>query len=326
MVMHPFRQGRDLPVYDLPRPLGLFKGSRHCIIYGLFVGNDDEVESDYHAYLVNSAFWAGHGWRSKSNLEDKEWDIYFFVERRLYEQPSIREQFEVANLTDSVVLFDAPQGEAIKMKFSLSMYATLHPIFDRYERVYKFDADMFLCTQDGVIFDVDKILDIGKDESLFNILAMTPSSHFRLQRPPYDLPARKAQARLRYHLEKYLGKSLGRGYRNTLGGVYAWNPQRLRDDFKDMVRVLTPDVGNDETQVAIYRRKTGFGNLSLNRIWGKESNFHLVGFHDVFMATELPYFLEHVVLGTDGEKVTEPGYNRHAFLDKWYECIGVNER
>ena len=259
-------------------------------------------------------------------MEENGWDIWFFVERRLFEQEGIRQQFEDANLTDFVVLFDAPQGEAVKMKFSLSMYATLEPAFDKYVRVYVFDADMFLCTESGSAFDVDWILDIGKDESLFNILAMTPCSHFRLQRPPYDLPARQAKARLRYHLENYLGRPLGRGYNRTLGGIYAWNPQRLREDFKEMVRELTPHVGNDETQLAIYRRKTGLGNLPLNRIWSKNHDIHLVGFHDVFMMTELPYFFEHVVLGTDGEKVSETGYDRDAFLEKWYDYIGINDQ
>ena len=152
---------------------------------------------------------------------------------------------------------------------------------------------------------------------------MVPCSHFRLQRPPYNLPARRAQARLRYHLENYLGASLGRGYNRTLGGVYAWNPQRLREDFKEMVRVLTPNVGNDESQVAVYRRKMGRGNLPLNRIWKKNSGVELVGFYNAFMETELPYFFEHVVLGTGGGKVVEPGDDRDAFLTKWYQYIGV---
>ena len=317
-VSHKKRFGRDLPVYDLPKPKSP-NGGRVCIIYSLFIGNDLEPESDYHTYIINSALWSAHAWRVNSNLMEKKGDIYFHVERRLYERPSVRSQFETANLTDSVIFFDIPPSEATCRKTGVRLYTTICPEFDTYERAYLIDADMFLCCQENAPrVDINCIYDIGEDESLLNLLSAVHTPYFRLQRPPYHLPKTEAEAQLKVHLEKYLGATLKSGFK-CLSGIMAWNPQQLREDFKEMVRRLTPTVCNEENQYAIYRVKTDNGNTPLGHLW----DIKLVGnFYNNFMKdTTPPHFFEHTVIDPD-----EPEFDRVAWIEKWYSHIGIHRR
>lgn len=319
LVKHHKRFGRDLPIYNLPKPPSPQDG-RCCIIYGLFIGDDLEPESDYHTYIINSALWSAHAWRVNSNLIEEKGDIYFHVERRLYEQPIVRSQFETANLTDSVILFDIPQGEATCRKTGVRLYTTLCPEFDTYERAYLVDADMFLCRQENAPrVDINRIHNIGEDESLLNLLSAAHTPYFRLQRPPYHLHKPEAEARLKQHLENYLGKPLKNGFK-CLSGIIAWNPQRLREDFKDMVRRLTPTVCNEENQYAIYRVKTNSGNTPLKHLW---HDLKLVGnFYDNFMKLNTPdHFFEHAVIDPE-----DPNFDKDAWIEKWYSHIGIHRR
>ena len=323
LVKHHKRFGRDLPIYNLPKP-PLPNGGRSCIIYGLLIGNDRDPESCYHRYIINSAFWAAHSWRVNSDLIKKQWDIYFFVERRLYEQPVVRSQFEAANVIDSVILFDTPQCKATKRKTGLRLYATVCREFDIYERAYLIDADMFLCRRENAsIFEMDRIFNIGEDESLPNLYSANPVSHFRLQRPPYHLPKITAEARLKQHLENYLGTPLKKGFK-CLSGIIAWNPQQLREDFKDMVRKLTPTVCNEENQYAIYLVKTNSAIKPLDQVWLYPENAipRFGNFYGNFMKPDTPdHFFEHVVIGSD-----EPNFDRAAWIEKWYSHIGIHRR
>ena len=328
VISHPKRFGRDLPLYNLEKP-PLFKG-RNCIVYSLLIGDNNEPESDYHRYIINSAFWAAHSWRVNSNLDDNEWNIMFHVERQLYEQPSVREQFEIANMTDFVVTYDVLQGDATCRRTGVRLYATTEPAFERYTRVYLTDADMFLCRKPGAdVFSLDGIYDIGADESLVSIFSANPVSYFRLMRPPYDLPPSEAKFLLRTHLERYLGRRLDnvepsenmgthytKGYK-CLSGIMAWNPQQLRQSWKDMVDVLTPHVCNEENQWAIYTIKENDANYPLTHIW----DLKLFGnFYDNFMQPNTPdNFLEHVVIEEDDYQ-----FDKDAWISKWYSHIGVN--
>lgn len=320
IVSHRNKFGRDLPVYDLPKP-ELPNGGRVCIIYSLFIGNDFEPESDYYTYLINSAFWSAHAWRVNSNLLKKKGNIYFHVERRLYEQSTVRSQFEIANLTDAVILFDVPQGDATYRKYGIKLYATLCPEFDNYERAYHIDADTFLCRRENAsLIDVQRINNVGEDESLLNLFLIDPVPDFKLMPPPYfHMEREKAEALLKHHLEDYLGVPLTHGYR-CWGGIFAWNPQKLCEDFKEMVRRLTPTVCNDEMQFAIYSIKTNRINTRLGHLW---ENLKLVGnFYNNFMKnTTPPHFFEHAVIDPN-----EPEFDKAAWIEKWYSHIGIHRR
>lgn len=314
---------RPLPEYDLPQPPFLDPNSEHCLIFPLFIGDDDEVVSDYHTYLVNSAFWAAHSWRVNSDCIEQGWNIYFFVERRLYEQPAIWQQFRKANMTDDVILFDAIPGEARHFKYGLKLYATLHPAFDKYKRAYLLDADMFLASKNvDIPFNVKHMLDIGKDESLLNLLSAIRKSRFRYMRHNYDLPGEAGKAKMKKHLTAYLGREITHGFA-CLGGIIAWNPTQLRQDFKEMVRTLTPDVSNDETQYAIYRVKQRYQryNKELSALW---HNLHLIGFLEQYLSNNLTHFLDHTVL-CYSEK-DDPGYDGEPFATAWRQWTGIYRR
>lgn len=320
-ISHPKKFGRDLPVYDLPKPKS-GNGGRGCVIYSLFIGDERKFVSDYHRYLINSAFWSAHAWRVNCDLIKKGYDIYFCVEKRLYRQRAIREQFEMANLTDSVILFDPLLSEATRRKVGLKLYAFLRPELNRYERVYLMDADMFLCRQENAsLIDIDCIDNIGEDESLPNIFAAEPIDRFKLNRITCHSAHDKGVARLRNHLEGYLGASLTRGYR-CWGGMYTCNPASLRRDFRDMVRQLTADVCYDEYQYAIYCLKIGRMNTPLGKLWRKNGLTLVGNFYKNFMKPDTPeHFFEHAIINPD-----EPEFEPQAWFEKWYSHIGIYRR
>lgn len=347
IISHSRIREHDLPAYDLPNPGSQNGSGRVCIIYSLFIGNDHEPESDYHKYLINASFWSAHAWRVNSDLIEKRGDIYFHVERRLYDQPAVRLQFEKANLTESVILFDAPKGEATQKKLGLKLYATLHPAFDNYERVYHLDADTFLCRHPSAPpLDMNMIHDIGEDESLLNMMGGQRTPGIRIRRPRYDLPKPEGLARLRYHIENYLGEKLRATMPGSLtkaeleyhiddedmpiiqgwsywGGIIVWNPQQLRQDFKKMVVQLTPNICCDETQFEIYRIKTETENKPLDHIW-KEKEITLNGnSYSKFMRPNSPqYFFEHHTVIDPND----PEFDRDAWYQKWYSHIGLYRR
>lgn len=328
IIKDPQQQKRPLPEYDLPRPADLNVDSEHCLIYPLFIANDNDFEQEaaYRHYLINSAFWAAHSWRVNSNCIERKWNIYFFVENRLYEQPSVREQFEKANLTDFIILFDAVPGDAVRNKFGLKLYATLHPAFDNFKRAYMSDADTFLASKFSKIVDVDGILYIGEDESLFNILSATQTDKFEIMRSNYYLNEKDTQELVYKHIKTILGIDLDKshGFRG-LGGILAWNPTLLRDDFKEMVRSVTPHVSHDETQYAIYRIMVGDYNEDLSACW--ENKLEWVGFMPHYLDNPYTYFLEHVVLEAgEREQGYEESYNAEPYGSLWRKWSGLEKR
>ena len=348
------RVKRPLPDYSLKRPPGQFtldiplesislntslslKSQRECcVIFALFMAYDGIIPH----YVINSSFWAAHSWRVNTDMIDKGWDIWFLVDNKLWEDMSVRDAFEMANLTEFVLLFDVPEGRVIRHKLGAKLYATTVPYFENYYRCYLWDTDNFVSVRDvNNKLPVDILLDIGKDERLF----MTHRYSYDPDRPQRNIAKQKyetddeAEARLIYNpfVKKYLDY-LPPGRTSVSGQVYAWNPQRLRPDFKDMVEELTPNISDDEEQYGLYLHKTGLTPELLADIWGIPIYFNR---EDFFRNDD--YYFDHIWIDRfsdplDGDRwqskssiqEVEPigGYDNPEIKKIWRHNIGLHRR
>ena len=151
---------RHLPEYDLPKPPGPFtlsgspikqdtplklKSDKECcVIFPLYMAYDGIIPH----YVINSSLWAKHILGDvNTDLIEKGWDIWFFVDVRLW-VPEVKQMFEKANLTDFVLLYDYPKGRVIRHNMGLDLYATTGPYFQSYYRCYMVDTDMFPSIRD----------------------------------------------------------------------------------------------------------------------------------------------------------------------------------
>lgn len=342
---------RPLPVYDLPRPPGPFTRSESievdtplalksdkecCVIFALFMAYEGVIPH----YVINSSFWAAHSWRVNTDLIEKGWDIYFLVDRKLWCKKTVRDTFERAHLRDFVVLFDVPQGRAIRHKLGTKLYAATVPYFQSYHRCYLVDTDMFVSIRDPKqILPTDRLTDIGRDESLF----MTYSygnwlTRRRIALEKYEVETKEeAQPIYDSYVEKYLGHPSKLDW-TVSGQLFAWNPRRLRQDFKDMVLELTPNISDDEPQYGLYLEKTGFRPQQLRKLWRIPIHYKR---EDYF--SDEPRYFDHIWLSpnTEDEKKRNEwkkegiltreqdalrSYDAPDIKDIWRENIGLNKR
>ena len=342
---------RPLPDYNLPRPPGPFTPSESikqgtaiqlnsdkecCVIYALFMAYKDVIPH----YVINSAFWAAHSWRVNTDLIEKGWDIFFLVDTQLWEFQSVIDQFEKANLMDFVLLFDVPKGRAIRHKLGAKLYAATVPYFQAYHRCYLVDTDMFVSIRDrNQILPTDRLMDIGRDESLFMTHRYCNRLTSRRIAPQKYEFQTEAEARPIYdsYVEKYLGHPQT-VYWQVSGQLFAWNPRRLREDFKDMILELTPNISDDEEQYGLYLKKTGLHPQELGKLWNVPIHHDRKGYF-----SDEPYYFDHIWLegnAQDDENWTalkkegvhtrekDPllSYDAPDIKHIWRENIGLNTR
>lgn len=342
---------RPLPYYNLPRPSGPFtlsepikqdtalklKSDREvCVVYAIFMAYEGVIPH----YVINSALWAAHSWRVNTDAIEKEWDIYFLVDRKLWNDEVVIQAFRDANMYEFVLPFDVPEGRAIRHKLGAKLYAATVPYFQAYHRCYLVDTDMFISIRDrNKILQTDRLMDIGRDESLF----MTHSycnrlTSRRIAPKKYEFET-EAEARPIYdsYVEKYLGHPQT-VYWQVSGQLFAWNPRQLRQDFKDMVLELTPNISDDEEQYGLYLQKTGSHPQELGELWDVPIHHDREGYF-----SDEPYYFDHIWLegnAQDEENWTalkkegvhtrekDPllSYDAPDIKHIWRENIGLNQR
>ena len=337
---------RHLPEYDLPRPpdpfslsekveqnapLKLRSDKECCVIFPLYMAYDGIIPR----YVINSSFWAAHAWRVNTDLIKKGWDIWFFVDVRLW-VPAVQQMFEKANLTDFVLLYDYPKGRVIRHNMGLDLYATTEPYFQSYYRCYMVDTDMFPSIRDPQnIIKTERFLNIGNDESLFMTYRYNYSEGLRnIARQKYEMETEE-EARPIYNsfVEKYLGYTPAGNWAVT-GQIFVWNPQELRQDFKDMVIELTPNISDDEEQLGFYFEKTGLRPEKLHDIWDIPIYYK----RDDYFREDMHYF-DHVWLDRDeedwkrwhrrvdeGEVAAISGYEVPEIKSIWADNMGLHRR
>ena len=342
---------RSLPDYDLPRPPGPFtlhenmyqrtelplkSDSECCIIFPLYMAYNGIIPH----YVINSSFWAAHSWRVNTDIIEKGWDIWFFVDERLW-VPEVEAMFEKANLRDFVILFDYPDGRVIRHNMGLDLYATTLPMFKNYYRVYMVDTDLFPSVRNPQhLIETQQFLNIGDDESLFmtNRYSHNPDGHRNIARQKYEFQT-EAEARPIYnaYVKEYLGY-IPKGMWTVSGQLFAWNPQQLRQDFKEMVIQLTPNISDDEEQYGFYLEKTGLRPQELGKLWNVPIHYSR---EDYF--SDEPHYFDHVWLSPNtadekkrnewkkGDILTREqdpllSYDAPDIKHIWHENIGLNRR
>ena len=338
---------RPLPEYDLPRPpdpfslaepvkqgapLKLKSDKECCIIFPLYEAYRGIVPH----YVINSSFWAAHAWRVNTDIIEKGWDVWFFVDKRLW-VPEVKEMFEKANLTDFVVLYAPPEGRVIRHDMGLDLYATTEPMFENYHRCYMVDTDLFPSIRHRKnILKTERLLNIGEDESIFMTYnyGYDPHGHRNIARQKYEFETEE-EARPIYnsYVEKYLGY-VPKGRWGVSGQMFVWNPQRLRQDFRDMVLELTPNISDDEEQYGVYLEKTGVVPEKLRQLWRIPIYYNR---EDYF--TDEPHYFDHIWLerseedweiwrkNPEGQEVpTILGYEDPQIKPIWTDNIGLNRR
>ena len=351
-LVYNFRIKRPLPLYDLPRPPGPFTQSEEyppepgkpmipksdtekCVIFPIFKAYDAQTTPPI--YIINSAFWAAHAWRVNTDCIEQGWDIFFLLDRELWKHESVRAQFEKANLTDFIIFFDMLPGRVTRHKLGAKLYAITAEEFRWYYRCYLWDTDNFISIRDpNNILQTDRLLDIGADESLVNTLFW--NSHHERTRPVWREKYEKdteEYSRPIYDsfLEAYLGYVPTQAW-GISGQLYAWNPKLVRQDFKDMVIELTPNISDDEDQYGAYLEKTGVRPMPLQDIW-----FIPMYFEKKDYFRDDPHYFDHVWLkrGKEDDEMwfeksskTEvdgvSAYNDPEIVDVWTENIGLHRR
>ena len=302
-----FRIKRPLPEYDLPLPpvrrsymtrregeaIPTNSDKECCVIFPIFKAYDHQKTPP--TYIINSAFWAAHSWRVNTDCIAKNWDIFFFLDRELWKDDSVRDQFCKANLIDSIVFFDMLPGRAVRHKLGAKLYAVTARDFEKYYRCYLWDTDNFVSIRDpNNKLPTDKLLDIGEDESLVNTMFFNgPHERTRdVWREKYEEDTEEYSKPIYdSYLEKYLGYPPDKAW-GVSGQVFVWNPQEVRKDFKDMVIELTPNVADDEDQYGAYIEKTGnFPSQPLDEIWEVPIYFEVEKYF-----WDNPYYFDHIWL------------------------------
>ena len=354
-LVYNFRIKRPLPLYDLPRPPGLFTTAplehdgepiipnterEKCVIFPIFRAYDAQVLPP--TYIINSAFWAAHSWRVNTDCIEKGFDIFFLLDTELWKDASVRSQFQKANLTDFVVLFDVPKGRAVRHKLGAKLYATTVPEFRWYYRCYLWDTDNFVSIRNpDDRLPTDRLLQITglppfDDETIINTLFWNehPERTRPVWREKYESDTEE-YSRPIYDsfLEAYLGYPPEKAW-GVSGQLFAWNAKLLRQDFKDMVLELTPNIADDEDQYGAYLEKTGLRPMPLQDIWEIPMYFNRDDYFE-----EDPYYFDHVWLKrnhaddkawhekcTTGEVASVTAYNDPDIVEIWTENIGIHRR
>lgn len=341
------RVKRYLPEYDLPRPPGpltlsgpikqdtplkLKSDKECCVIFALYMAYDGIIPH----YVINSSFWAAHAWRVNTDCIENRWDIYFLVDRKLW-VPEVVAMFEKAEFTDFVLFFDVPEGRVIRHKLGTKLYASTVPYFQNFYRCYMVDTDMFPSIRNPEnIIKTKPLMDIGEDETLFMTYRYSEERdrHRKIARQKYETDIEeKARPIWDSYVKEYLGYVPNKE-RGVTGQLFAWNPQQLRQDFKDMVIQLTPNISDDEFQYVYYLEKTGLRPQKLADIWGIPIHYAREDYFD-----EHPQYFDHIWLkqneqdmetwgkhATQGELPPMNAYEDPDIKNIWRKNIGLYKR
>ena len=354
-VRYNFRIKRELPQYDLdPLPqaqtithkpqeaaeLKLKSNNESCIIYPLFLAYPPIIPT----YIINSAFWAMHSWMVNSTALQDGWDVWFLVERELWQDKLCRMMFERAKLRNRVLLFDSPKGLAQTHQLGKKFYATTLPYFQNYNRCLLADTDLFASRiEDAKLIDMALFKNMGKDqgEMLTNSWhRRTLAKEWRYATQKYlDITDKEAHQRYQCLIRNYLGYGCDKYYSVT-DMLYTFCPQRLNDDFKDNVRLLTKDICDDEDQYGLYLMKTGRKPDKLHKL--RQGKVPLCFRREDYFAGYDQY-LDHIWLDRDPDKGSEEkkawykdvekrqvqpisAYDDPEIADIWRNNIGLHRR
>ena len=131
------------------------------------------------------------------------------------------------------------------------------------------------------------------------------------------------------YVKEYLGyEPIGRW--GVPGQIFVWNPQQLRQDFKDIVLKLTPNISDDEEQYGFYLEKTGLRPVKLVDLW----NIPIHYARDDYFRDD-PHYFDHIWLAIDydtwnggSSKAANPipDYESPDIKPIWTQNIGINRR
>ena len=354
-VRYNFRVKRPLPTYDLaalPKAQSIIKEPRDtqrlqvksnnesCIIYPLFLAYPPIVPY----YIINSAFWSMHSWLVNTTALQDGWDVWFLVERQLWQDRQCQGMFHKANLADRVLLFNCQQGLAQTHQLGKKFYATTVAYFQNYNRCILADTDLFASrTPEAELIDMNLFKNMGKDESEI----LTNSWNKRKLAKEWRYAAQKylgvsdQEAHERYQgiIKNYLGYGCQKFYSVT-GMLYTFCPQALNDAFKDNIRLLTPDICDDEDQYGLYLMKTGRQPDKLHKL--RQGNVPLCFRREDYFAGYDQY-LDHIWLDRDPDRQSEEkkawyrdvetrevepisAYDDPEIADVWRNNIGLHRR
>lgn len=328
-----FRVKRPLPIYDLPRPpIATENKDNACVIWTLWEAYTGIVPT----YTINSAFWAMHAWLVNTNILERGWDIKFLVERNLYAHESVRSQFEKANITDLVVLFDIlPFTDTVTRRLGNKVQALLEPTFDKYERAYLWDTDNFISIRDrNNRLDVTRLLDIGEDNDILKVYDYSTMPSTQMHWDVYGDDSETSKERMYGHLTDYLGYRPEKIYGGVTGCLQAWNPIEIGEASKDMVRTLIPKIACDEVAYSCLLQKTGRLPTKLKDCW----DIPLCNHRPDYFRDE-PHYFDHIWLDRNeqdweiwhaqtSKQQVDPisAYNDPDIAEIWRQNIGLNER
>ena len=254
--------------YDFPKYQGnLFKynmsSTDGCIVIPIFYG----FKGIYPEYHVNSICWAMHSFLANSNIIEKKIPLFFYIERQLWE-PTILQLKQSGIPDERFIQWTAPPRvpEWKGQFFAQKLYTILDTFFDTYDTVIMSEGDIFLSTATTEQFDISKLL--GRTErKKYATYGMTEG----LERSPrygiyYGLPDEEAFELWKSLVSEHLGLRTQKVHRSD-GGLNAWCPKELKNEFKAFIRQYAPYFGSEEDVNSLYVQYTGDRLEDLSKRW-----------------------------------------------------------
>ena len=267
-----------------PRPTG---NNKLALIYPIFQG----TQAYFNTRFIRSAAWSAQSILANSDFQDIGGEVFFFVERCVWEKYSQLFQDSMIPI-DNIVLFYSPKSDFIQCnRVSKKFYILTIPRFDAYEQLLVWDCDLFLGRSDpkGDRFSfADSLIPSG-----ITLLDWDPGKAVEWQSKHYwwhkfnDLNNHEEYLRLVPKMYDVVGFNpipdhiLDNGcwredpmnlrFPKISGGVHHYIRHDVSDDFIKFCQSADPLIGDDENILHLWYRKTGIGYESMQEEWGKLS-------------------------------------------------------
>ena len=241
---------------------------------------------------VKASLWNLNAFIVNTNLREVGWDIFVYIDEHVAVDAECMRLLKPAIDAGYVTQFSfktLPSDILSDSSYRLgqSIYPVIDDQFDKYEYVFSWDLDMFLCRVEGAeVFDLNNLISESKGFSLDSFHLEYQDFYFTNQSYLWNLKGFKELISLEgfddlsesdYITKQYpywvdmMNKVTGcdiipytQGVFPVLdAGIHRFCPDTITDEFKEFIREAEPILGDDEGVAIAWYLKTGEDIVSL---------------------------------------------------------------